>query len=56
MGRTVAGGSFGSGEEIEASIGKKRIEARGLKPTSAGHPRFGRKDETEARRDEGDGS
>ena len=53
---SIPGGSFGLGAETEASIGKKRIGDRGLKPTSAGHPRFGRKDEAEASQDEGDSS
>ena len=53
---SIPGGSFGLGAETEASIGKKRIGDRGLNPTSAGHPRFGRKDGAEASRDEGDTS
>ena len=36
------------GVDIGASIGKDWIEDRELEPTSAGHPRFGRKDEAEA--------
>ena len=53
---SIPGGSFGLGAETEASIGRRRIGDRGLKPTSAGHPRFGRKDEAEASQDEGDSS
>ena len=39
---------FGLGADIEASNGRNWIEDRGLEPTYAGHPRFGRKDEAEA--------
>ena len=53
---STPGGSFGLGAGLEASIGEKRIEDRGLNPTSAGHPRFGRKDEAEASQDDGGSS
>ena len=51
-------GSTASGvsAEVAASGGENWIEDRELEATSAGHPRFGRKDEAEASQDEGDGS
>ena len=46
VGRLYGVGSLG---EVAASGGENWIEDRELEPTSAEHPRFGRKDETEAR-------